>query len=89
MQDPAAGRADDHVSPRHEQLLQQTEGAGAHATDQQESQQDGDSPACHRLHLGLAGRAGEQEEPELRSPHSAHNTQRGASQHLCGERLFR
>ncbi len=45
MQDPAARRADEHVSSGHEQLLQQAERAGAHTTDQQESQQDGDPAA--------------------------------------------
>lgn len=83
MQDPAPGRADDHVSSGHEQLLQQVEGAGAHATHQQKSKQGGDPAARYRLHLGLAGGVGRagQEAPELRSAHSSHDSERRAGRH--------
>lgn len=83
MQDPAPGWADDHVSSGHEQLLQQVERAGAHATDQQKGKQGGDPTARYRLHLGLAGGVGRawQETPELRFPNSSYDSERRACQH--------
>lgn len=87
MQDPLAGRADEHVPSGHEQLLQQAQGAGAHFASQQEGQQDGDPPARHRLHLGPPDRTRlTGHEPSASGfglSHATDNPQRGAKQHLC------
>ncbi|GCB64716.1 hypothetical protein scyTo_0013376 [Scyliorhinus torazame] len=80
---PATGRADEHVSLRHERLLHQAEGVGAHPAPEQEGQQGGDPATCHRLHLGLAARVGRSAGAGVSASRGKHGPEPGTPRCRC------